>query len=117
MPPTKQLSHATQPGFDPAGPTQCLDPYPIYARMREESPIFFSPVLNMWVVTHHKEICEIVRDPVRFSSRRTLERVSQPPQEVRDILSQGYPNIPNLVDNDPPDHTRIRRLCNKAFWP
>ncbi len=117
MPPTNSIkqSHAAQTGFNPFEPTQCQDPYTVYSRVRQESPIFFSPVLNMWVVTQQKEICEILRDPVRFSSRRTLERVSQPPQEIREILSQGYPNVPNLVDNDPPDHTRIRRLCNKAF--
>jgi cytochrome P450 len=103
--------------FNPFEPSQCHDPYPMYAHAREHAPIFFSPVLNMWVVTRHEDICEIARDPLRFSSHGAVDTVSQMPPEVHAILAQGLPPSHFLVNYDPPAHTRVRRLCNKGFTP
>ena len=104
--------------FNPYRPDQCHDPYPMYAQMREQAPVFFSSVLNMWVVTRHADITEIVQDTTHFSNRRTINPISQMPPEVVAILAAGFPQSrTGLVDSDPPAHTRIRRLVNKAFTP
>jgi cytochrome P450 len=89
----------------------------MYAHAREHAPIFFSPVLNMWVVTRHEDICEITRDPSRFSSREAVDSIAQLAPEAQAILAQGFPASHFLVNYDPPTHTRVRRLCNKAFTP
>jgi cytochrome P450 len=103
--------------FHPFDPNQKANPYPIYARAHEEAPIFFSPDLNMWVVTEHKDIMEIARDPERFSSMGFTDRMSTLVPEALAILAQGHPMIPTLINNDAPAHTRIPALCNKAFTP
>src|SRR5262245_62023274 len=103
--------------FNPFEPSQCHDPYPMYAHAREHAPIFFSPVLNMWVVTRYEDICEITRDPSRFSSREAVDSISQLAPEAQEILAQGFSASHFLVNYDPPAHTRERRLCNKAFTP
>lgn len=113
-----QQHHPMRADFNPYHPDQCHDPYPMYAQMREQTPIFFSAVLNMWVVTRHADITEIVQDTTHFSNRRTINPISQMPPEVVAILAAGFPQSrTGLVDSDPPAHTRIRRLVNKAFTP
>jgi len=103
--------------FNPFEPSQANDPYPMYAHAREHAPIFFSPVLNMWVVTRHEDISEILLDPLRFSSRQAVDAVSEMPPEVLEVLAAGLPQRDFLVNYDPPMHTSLRRLCNKAFSP
>ena len=103
--------------FNPFDPTQASDPYPMYAHAREHAPIFFSPMLNMWVVTRHEDICEIARDTVRFSNGRAVGAVTEMPPEVLEVFASSdvYPEF--LVEIDPPAHTRVRRLSNKGFTP
>jgi cytochrome P450 len=103
--------------YNPFDPAQKRDPFPFYAHARQETPIFFSPILNMWIVTRHADILTVLRDPVVFSSMNIIEPPTPPPPEVLEILSQGIPFVPTLINNDPPSHTRIRNLCNKAFSP
>jgi cytochrome P450 len=113
-----QTPHPILAEFNPYNPEQCRDPYPMYAHAREQAPIFFSPVLNMWVVTRHEDLVEIVHDTARFSNRRTINPLAQLPPEVVAVLATGFPQSrTGLVDSDPPAHTRVRQLVNKAFTP
>jgi cytochrome P450 len=103
--------------YNPFDPAQKRDPFPFYANARRETPVFFSPILNMWVVTRHEDILTVLRDPSVFSSLNIIESPTPLPPEVVEILSQGIPFVPTLINNDPPSHTRVRNLCNKAFTP
>ena len=103
--------------YNPFDPAQKRDPFPFYAHARSETPVFFSPILNMWVVTRHADILTVLREPAVFSSMNIIESPTPLPPEVVEILSQGIPFVPSLINNDPPSHTRIRNLCNKAFSP
>jgi cytochrome P450 len=103
--------------FNPFEPAQTHDPYPMYAHAREQAPIFFSPVLNMWVVTRHEDICEIARDTTRFSNGRAVDVVTEMPEEVRAIFATSNIHPEFIVQIDPPAHTRVRRLANKGFTP
>jgi cytochrome P450 len=103
--------------YNPFDPDQKRDPFPFYAHARRETPVFFSPILNMWIVTRHEDILTVLKDPATFSSMNIIEPPVPPPAEVLEILMQGIPFVPALINNDPPGHTRIRTLCNKAFSP
>src|SRR5687767_6466655 len=103
--------------FNPFEPAQTNDPYPMYAHAREHAPIFFSPVLNMWVVTRYEDICEIARDTTRFSNGRAVDVVAEIPAEVLAIFATSNIQPKFTVELDPPTHTRVRRLANKAFTP
>src|SRR5437763_384779 len=88
------------------------NPYPIYSRLRAEAPVYRAKVAfwlpAIWVVTRYNDVVKVLKDP-RFS---------------RDYI-QAYPWIPssmramfrNLLSIDPPDHTRLRALVQKAFTP
>jgi cytochrome P450 len=103
--------------YNPFDPAQKRDPFPFYAHARRETPVFFSPILNMWVVTRHEDILAVLKEPAIFSSMQIIEAPTPPPPEVLQIMSQAIPFVPSLINNDPPSHTRIRNLCNKAFTP
>ncbi|MEZ4382914.1 MAG: cytochrome P450 [Nannocystaceae bacterium] len=92
------------------------DPRPFYARAREEEPIFWSEALSMWVVTRFDDVQAVARDAARFSSINSISPVSvAPPQPLLEVLVQGFPVQPSLVDSDPPIHTRSRALVTKAL--
>lgn len=103
--------------YNPFDPDQKRDPFPFYADARRKTPVFFSPILNMWVVTRHEDILTALQNPGVFSSLNIIESPTPLAPEVVEILRQGIPFVPTLINNDPPSHTRIRNLCNKAFTP
>jgi len=102
--------------FSPWEPAYVDDPYPFYVRARAAEPIFYSPEIDMWVVTRYDDIWTVLRDPARFSAANALSPVSTFTPEARQILLDGgYTLIPALTNNDPPGHTRVRSHINKVF--
>jgi cytochrome P450 len=101
--------------FDPFLPEQNEDPYPIYARARREEPVFYSPRLDLWVVTRYADIAAVARDTERFSSFNSLYVKAEQIPEVRAILREGYEEFTSLVQSDPPDHTRVHAVFGRAF--
>jgi cytochrome P450 len=102
--------------FDPFVSPQLDDPYPVMATLRERSPVFFSEQLGAWVVTRHDDICAVMRDPARFSSRAVAVAPPDLPPEARAILDDGYCEPP-MVNSDPPQHGRWRSVYNRLFTP
>ncbi|HEY0398347.1 MAG TPA: hypothetical protein VGF00_08165, partial [Acidimicrobiia bacterium] len=113
----------TLAGFDPFAEAVIADPARWYALMRKEQPVFRVPGLGFYLVTRHEDVVAAVRDTDTFSNRFTspglaLGRGSPAIQEELDaILAGGYPRTPTLLTNDPPAHTRFRRLVSRAFTP
>lgn len=104
-------------GWDPLAPDVIVDPYPAFARMRATAPVFFCAPLNAWVVSRYDDIVRLLKDTQRFSSRDSIY-VSPVPEELAGQLPHGYPwDHPTLINADPPEHQRIRRLANQAFKP
>lgn len=70
----------------------------------------------MWVVTRYDDVRAVARDAQRFSSINSISPVSiTPPPELLEVLMQGFPLLPSLVDSDPPIHTRTRALVSEAL--
>ena len=110
-------------GFDPFAARVIADPAPWYALMRAEQPVFQVPGRGFWLVTRYDDVLAAVRDTETFSNRFTspglaLGQGSPAVQEqVAAILAEGYPRTATLLTNDPPAHTRFRRLVSRAFTP
>lgn len=103
--------------FDP-GTLQC--PYPHYARMRAEAPVLHIEWLNMYLVTTHELVLEVVRDPQTYSSRfggTSMPLRSEEQRELATVMAEGYPRVSTMLTADQPEHTRYRRLVAKAFSP
>ncbi|WP_329222130.1 cytochrome P450 [Streptomyces sp. NBC_01485] len=91
------------------------DPYPTYARMRAECPVYPAPQ-GVWYVTRHADVEQALGD-LRLSNdreRMTGALVARDGR-MRD-LSRLTARLGRVMSNtDPPDHARLRGLVNKAF--
>ena len=97
------------PIYDPFDPELIADPYPFYARLRDEHPVYYNARMNFYALSRYDDIFQALRKPRVFSSARGLT-------PAEDEISQlGIP--PTFIMMDPPDHTRLRRLITKAFTP
>lgn len=86
--------------------------YAFMAEARREEPVFYTPEIGYWVVTHRKDVLSILRDPDRFSASVALSPVKPLPDEVVAYLQANRFTVePNQVNCDRPKHTRIRNLA------
>ena len=98
--------------YNPFSAAMARNPYPIYAELRARAPVHRNRLLDAWVLSRHADVDAVLRDFRRFSND---QRKRDPVRRRRSTLPQiPYPTILFL---DPPDHTRLRALVNKAFTP
>jgi cytochrome P450 len=103
--------------LNPFLPEYRVDPYPFYTRLRREAPVYFSPVLRGYILTRHADVTTLLEDK-RFSTERqhsTLFKRLKPFQNLDPEFAATLTSTLLMVD--PPRHTRLRRLVNKAFTP
>jgi cytochrome P450 len=104
--------------FDPFARSYLADPYGLFARARRSEPVFYSPVIDHWVVSRYADIMQVFRDPPTFSAKMAQSPIFRWPQEAIDFLNaQQFRLIPNLSNNDPPSHTQVRGFVGDAFMP
>jgi cytochrome P450 len=103
--------------FNPFEPGFFDDPYRQYALLRDRDPVHHSP-LEVWILFRYDDVVRVLRDPslsVQIDNAaptaRTRMFLEQAPAEAQE---RGAHSILNI---DPPDHTRLRRLVSKAFTP
>lgn len=115
---TERPSGADRPvdeAFDPLDPDYLADPYPYYARFRRESPVFYAPKIDFWVVSRYRDIREIVKDPATFSNVRVQEPLYPVTPEALAKLKAGVRVTPTTSTADPPLHRRTRKHAARAF--
>ena len=91
------------------------DPYPRYEQLRSEDPVHWNEGAQTWILTRYQDVIDALRDPrlsstgisALFQETRSAEGVSELEQTFLDMM----------LFSDPPDHTRLRSLANKAFTP
>jgi cytochrome P450 len=104
--------------FDPTTPEQRENPFDVLALARREQPVFYAPALDLWVVTRHEDVLAVLKDHHTFSSTGALKSSSASlPGEVLEVLAEGHPGMPYIIELDPPLHDRIRGLVTRAFTP
>jgi len=100
------------PLFNPLAPEFIRDPYPHYARLRTTDPMHLTP-LGMYVASRHAEASLVMRDK-RFGKdypERTKRRYG--PDIMQEPMFRSFSLT--MLQQDPPDHTRLRGLVAKAF--
>jgi len=82
-----------------------------FRTLRKHDPVHWQPEpapnRGFWAVTRHHDIEEVLRDTRSFSSARGITLEEQDPEELEQRRS--------MIDMDPPEHTRLRRLVSKLF--
>ena len=93
------------------------NPYPFYQDLRLEDPVHWSDKLGSWVLTRHEDVNWALRNHQRLiNSGRIASLLDQLPQQDRERMGPLYRHFSlGLIHTDPPDHTRLRVLVNKAF--
>jgi cytochrome P450 len=113
---------ADRPVFDPFDPRWSSDPFPLYAELREHSPIHRNE-MGFWVLARHADCLAVLRDHRRASSEGMNMDEGGAPARIRRPITGENPEAAGLVAlrpflfRDPPDHTRLRGLVAKAFTP
>jgi cytochrome P450 len=101
--------------YNPFHPDYCLNPYPTYAQLREEAPIYRHPLSGIWILSRHADVQFALKDP-RFSVDRSLAKATISGNPLSRMNERQISTISALLNFlDPPDHTRIRNLVSKAF--
>jgi cytochrome P450 len=101
--------------YDPSDPEVMANPFPVYARLREEDPVHWSPSLKSWIVTRYTDVRDLLLSDHLSVNRLVKFYSALPPKEaelLHDIIH--YLNL-WLAFRDPPDHTRLRRIMRHAF--
>jgi cytochrome P450 len=105
--------------YDPWSPDFVADPYPTYAELRRHRPVFFHEPTGQWVVTRHADVNALLRDRRLGRSYlhvATHEDFGRPPEP--EFLAPFWNLVrAGMLDVEPPDHTRLRRLVSRAFTP
>ncbi|MGH3356832.1 MAG: cytochrome P450 [Nocardioidaceae bacterium] len=102
--------------FDPFAEGFSEDPYPHYTRLRASSPVHENP-LGFWVLSRYDDVWALLRSGLSVEDRNAG------PGPMRELNEAVYGergrrmNALSMLDKDPPDHTRLRRLVSKAFTP
>jgi cytochrome P450 len=116
------MSTALEVDFRPYDPGFVADPYPTYARLRDESPIFSSAQTGMTMLARHEDVRSLALD-ARLG--RTMDHAITPQELERRRRDAGWGRLPNydryvrvnLLETEGADHARVRRLVSAAFGP
>ncbi|MEV8524850.1 cytochrome P450 [Streptomyces sp. NPDC052000] len=105
--------------FRPGSADFVADPYPAYAELRAAGRVHYYAPTAQWLVPHHADVSALLRDRRlgrSYRHRFTHEEFGRttPPAAHEPFHTL---NDHGLLDLEPPDHTRIRRLVSQAFTP
>ena len=95
--------------FNPLLPAFQQEPYTTYAQLRDEQPVTYIEALDAWGLFRFDDVAHTLKHPEIFSAR--------------DFIASAWgefdpvPEVPSIISLDPPEHTRLRKLANKAFLP
>jgi cytochrome P450 len=96
--------------YDPYAYEIHEDPYPTYARMREEAPLYRNDERNFWALSRHADVMAAFRDSERFSNAEgvSIDPAASGPHAHRTM---------SFLAMDPPQHGRMRGLVSRGFTP
>ena len=95
-------------------PNVLANPYPLYQRLRTESPVHWDPYLHAWVVTRYDEVITVLN---RFSANRTPSPEQLAAMGLAELTPLAQLMTKQMLFMDAPTHTRLRTLASFAFAP
>ena len=105
------------PAIDLTDEAFLREPHATYALARSEAPVYQVPGQDLVMVFGYDQVLEALMKPTVFSSRNeeALLGPSIHNPRCQEIYQQGWPQVETLLTNDPPSHTRFKKLVNRAF--
>ena len=97
--------------FNPSDPDFIQSPYEWYAVLRTKDPVHYVESIGAYWVTRYEDV-EVVLSSNKFGHHFVSEETPAPAMDIgQELWSKS------MLYSDPPDHTRLRSLVNKAFVP
>ena len=94
--------------FDPFSDEYYNDPYDIYLRMQDESPVYYNDEHDFYALTRHEDVAAALKDHETYSSSKGCDLA---------MIRTGENVVKSIIFMDPPEHRYMRSLVNKAFTP
>ena len=94
------------------------NPFPFYRALRKQQPVYYDPKLDTYLVTRYEDAQTVLRDPITFSLEHGYQDryANGYVDELAEIMNRdGGGFIRDIIATDPPAHTRLRKLTEKAF--
>ena len=108
--------------FNPFAPGFAENPYEQYRIQRETEPIQQTP-FGPWIIFDHAESVRLLRDvTLSVDVRKAMEILGEDPRDRAKMRAELFPDKPpredsSILNIDPPDHTRLRKLVSSVFTP
>jgi cytochrome P450 len=103
------VTSGTDVYYDPYDVGINADPYPTYARLRDQAPIYYNERYDFWAISRHSDVEEALANWEVFSSRRS---------DILELVKSKF-DMPGgvMMFQDPPEHSRLRGLMSRVFTP
>ena len=103
------VSSISQAYYDPYDAALNLDPYPMFARLREEAPLYFNATHDFYALSRFHDVAAALVDHQTYSSARTA---------IVELIKANVDIPPGvLIFEDPPVHDAHRKLLSRMFTP
>ncbi|MGH8009959.1 MAG: cytochrome P450, partial [Candidatus Binatia bacterium] len=96
--------------YNPFLPEVRENPYPYYAYLRQHAPVYQVPGAGFWAVSRYDDVFSLLKNTQVFSSTILIAALVGE-------FTPFAPEAPAMIAQDPPDHSRLRKLANRAFTP
>ena len=95
--------------YDPYDTGIVRDPYPVYARLRDEAPVYYNDRYDFWAISRHADVERALADWQTFSNDRS---------DILELIKSDF-EMPQgvMMFEDPPTHTMLRGLMSRVFTP
>lgn len=109
----------TAPQVNIVSPQFKANPFPFLAGLRSSQPVYRTTLPDktpVWLITRYDDVAALLKDE-RFVKNRRTAMTSEQLRKMPWVPPMFRPLERNMLDLDPPDHTRLRALVHKAFTP
>lgn len=95
--------------YDPYDVNITANPYPTFARLRDEAPLYYNERYNFWAISRHTDVEKALSDWETFSNSRS---------DILELIQSKFPMPPGvMMFEDPPTHTMLRGVMSRVFTP
>src|SRR3979490_429280 len=100
-------TESTDVYYDPYNTDIVANPYPVYARLRDEAPIYYNERYDFWAISRHADVEKALGDWQTFSNSRS---------DILELVKSKFEMPPGvMMFEDPPMHTMLRGLMSRVF--
>lgn len=99
--------------FDPFSQAYMDDPFPLFAELRADAPVTYSPDLKVYVVSRYADVVRVLNDRDTFSSLGATSPFLPVCAEAQALLNSGFPRKPTFTNCDAPRHPKMRNAASR----